>query len=85
MYRQWQNEVSSIADYAAANEPVLPEVTPYLVGGFPVVKELYEFMLALRAKNGSLRFGVSRNITSGRFLVMRYVATICLYSCLCTA
>ena len=64
MYRQWQNEVSSIADYAAANEPVLPEVTPYLVGGFPVVKELYEFMLALRAKNGSLRFGVSRNITS---------------------
>ena len=64
MYRHWQNEVSSIADYAAANEPVSPEVTPYQVGGFPVVKELYEFMQALQAKNGSLRFGVSRNLTS---------------------
>jgi hypothetical protein len=64
MYRQWQNEVSSIAEYAAVNEPTAPEVTPYLVGGFPVVKELYEFMQALQAKNGSLRFGVCRNTTS---------------------
>lgn len=64
MYRHWQNEVSSIAEYAASNEPVAPEVTPYLVGGFPVVKELYEFMQALQAKNGSLRFGVNRNLTS---------------------
>lgn len=64
MYRHWQNEVSCIADYAAINEPVSPEITPYLVGGFPVVKELYEFMQALQAKNGSLRFGVSRNLTS---------------------
>jgi hypothetical protein len=68
MYRHWQNEVSSIAEYAAANEPVTPDTTldtpPYLVGGFPVVKELYEFMTALQAKNGSLRFGVNRNTTS---------------------
>jgi hypothetical protein len=64
MYRHWQNEVSSIAEYAAVNEPIAPEVTPYLVGGFPVVKELYEFMQALQAKNGALRFGVSRNLTS---------------------
>jgi hypothetical protein len=68
MYRHWQNEVSSIAEYAASNEPVTPEVTPYIVGGFPVVKELYEFMQALQAKNGSLRFGVSRNTTSSWML-----------------
>jgi hypothetical protein len=64
MYRHWQNEVSSIAEYAANNEPVSPEATPYMVGGFPVVKELYEFMQALQAKNGSLRFGVNRNLSN---------------------
>jgi hypothetical protein len=64
MYRHWQNEVSSIAEYAANNEPVTPDVTPYLVGGFPVVKELYEFMQALQAKNGSLRFGVNNNLSA---------------------
>jgi hypothetical protein len=64
MYRHWQNEVSSIAEFAVSNEPVSPEVTPYLVGGFPVVKELYEFMQALQAKNGSLRFGVNSNLSA---------------------
>jgi hypothetical protein len=64
MYRHWQNEVSSIAEYAASNEPVTPDVTPYLVGGFPVVKELYEFMQVLQAKNGSLRFGVNNNLSA---------------------
>jgi hypothetical protein len=64
MYRHWQNEVSSIAEYAASNDPVSPEATPYLVGGFPVVKELYEFMQALQAKNGSLRFGVNSNLSA---------------------
>ena len=64
MYRHWQNEISSIAEYAAVNDPVAPEVTPYLVGGFPVVKELYEFMQALQAKNGTLRFGVNTNLSA---------------------